>query len=75
MKKGKFRYLVKRLWVVSIFGGGLSIIMLSMLIVVSLTVNSELLWWTIYCILLFLALVWVSVVWIIKPYYKIEKSI
>ncbi len=75
MKKGKFRYLVERLWVVSIVGGGLSIIMLSMLVVVSLTVDSELLWWTIFCILLFLALVWVSVVWIIKPYYKIEKSI
>lgn len=74
MKK-RYRYLSNRLLTVGLLSVFMMLILLGMLFVLALTMKPELFFPTVMCGVLVVLLLWVTVMWIIKPYYRMEKSI
>lgn len=75
MKRKTFRYLSNRLFVVGICSIFLLLGLMIALLVSAITLDHSLLLVVIACGIVFALLMWALIVWVLKPYYRLEKSI
>ncbi len=74
MRNDKYKYLSNRFLIVGSAGIVLIICMLILLCAASLSTDGAFLGWAAVCMAVFALLLWISVVWIIKPYRRMEQS-
>ena len=75
MKRKTFRYLSNRLFVVGICAIFLLLGLMIALLVSAITLDHSLLLVVIACGIVFALLLWALIAWVLKPYYRLEKSI
>ncbi len=75
MKSKKYKYLSSRLWMIWICLGSLTAFLLMFSFVLVWKAEKQVIWIWLICLLLFILLLWGTVIWIIRPYRKMEKNI